>query len=92
MPGARSSTPPTSPAWSPCSSASCAARLLVVDGAMWQRSLFSHLTIDRELPALCRWPVERILVTQIGRTPPPHEALERAVRSLCPKAGRRGTG
>lgn len=62
------------------------ARLLVVDGAIWQRSLFSHLTIDRELPALCRWPVERILVTQIGRTAPPHEALERAVRSLCPKA------
>jgi hypothetical protein len=53
---------------------------------MWQRSLFSHLTIDRELPALCRWPVERILVTQIGRTAPPHEALERAVRSLRPKA------
>jgi phosphoribosyl 1,2-cyclic phosphodiesterase len=62
------------------------ARLLAVDGAMWQRSLFSHLTIDRELPALCRWPVERILLTQIGRSAPSHEALERAVRTLCPKA------
>ena len=35
--------------------------------SMWQRQLFAHLTIDRELPGLCRWPVERILLTQIGR-------------------------
>jgi hypothetical protein len=62
------------------------AELLVVDGAMWRRSLFSHLTIDRELPTLCRWPVERILLTQIGRTAPPHEELKRAVSDLCPKA------
>jgi ribonuclease BN (tRNA processing enzyme) len=62
------------------------AQLLVVDGAMWRRALFSHLTIDRELPTLCRWPVERILLTQIGRTAPPHQELERAVRELCPKA------
>jgi phosphoribosyl 1,2-cyclic phosphodiesterase len=62
------------------------AHLLVIDGAMWRRTLYSHLTIDRELPALCRWPVERILLTQIGRTAPPHERLERAVADLCPKA------
>jgi ribonuclease BN (tRNA processing enzyme) len=62
------------------------ADLLVIDGAMWRRTLFSHLTIDRELPALCGWPVARILLTQIGRTAPPHEQLERAVRAICPKA------
>jgi Beta-lactamase superfamily domain len=62
------------------------AQLLVIDGAMWQRQLFAHLTIDRELPGLCRWPVERILLTQIGRTAPPHEQLERAVRVLFAKA------
>ena len=62
------------------------AQLLVIDGAMWRRRLFSHLTIDRELPALCRWPVERILLTQIGRTAPPHEQFARAVAELCPKA------
>jgi phosphoribosyl 1,2-cyclic phosphodiesterase len=62
------------------------ARLLVIDGAMWRRSLFSHLTIDRELPRLCRWPVERILLTQIGRTAPPHDAFARAVAELCPRA------
>jgi ribonuclease BN (tRNA processing enzyme) len=62
------------------------AQLLVIDGAMWRRRLFSHLTIDRELPALCRWQVDRILVTQIGRTAPPHERFARAVGELCPKA------
>jgi phosphoribosyl 1,2-cyclic phosphate phosphodiesterase len=62
------------------------AGLLAIDGAMWRRTLFSHLTIDRELPTLCRWPVEQILLTQIGRTAPPHEELERAVSDLCPKA------
>jgi ribonuclease BN (tRNA processing enzyme) len=62
------------------------AQLLVIDGAMWRRTLFSHLTIDRELPALCAWRVNRIVLTQIGRTAPPHEELERAVHALCPKA------
>jgi phosphoribosyl 1,2-cyclic phosphate phosphodiesterase len=62
------------------------AELLVIDGAMWRKTLFSHLTIDRELPALCGWPVDRILLTQIGRTAPPHEQLECAVHALCPKA------
>jgi Beta-lactamase superfamily domain len=60
--------------------------LLVIDGAMWGRTLFAHLTIDRELPRLCRWRVGRILLTQIGRTAPPHEQLERAVAELCPRA------
>jgi phosphoribosyl 1,2-cyclic phosphodiesterase len=62
------------------------ADILVVDGAMWRRSLFAHLTIDRELPTLCAWPVRRILLTQIGRSAPPHEALQRQVRALCPRA------
>jgi phosphoribosyl 1,2-cyclic phosphodiesterase len=62
------------------------ADLLVIDGAMWRRTLFSHLTIDRELPSLCRWPIGRILLTQIGRSAPPHRELERAVRAICTKA------
>ena len=62
------------------------ASLLVIDGAMWRRQLFSHLTIDRELPRLCNWQVERIVLTQIGRTAPAHERLERAARRLCPHA------
>jgi ribonuclease BN (tRNA processing enzyme) len=60
--------------------------LLVVDGAMWGRTLFSHLTIDRQLPTLCGWPVGRILLTQIGRSAPPHEVLADEVAKLCPRA------
>lgn len=59
--------------------------LLILDGAMWHRTLFSHLRINRVLPVVCRWPVPRILLTQIGRAPP-HEQLEQAVSELCPKA------
>jgi phosphoribosyl 1,2-cyclic phosphodiesterase len=62
------------------------ADALVIDGAMWRRPLFSHLTIDRELPALCEWRVKRILLTQIGKTAPPHSRLGREVASLCPRA------
>jgi hypothetical protein len=62
------------------------AELLVIDGAMWRRQLFSHLTIDRELPRLCRWRVGRIVLTQIGRTAPRHERLAREVARLCPRA------
>jgi phosphoribosyl 1,2-cyclic phosphodiesterase len=62
------------------------ADILVIDGAMWRRRLFAHLTIDRALPELCRWPSKRILLTQIGRTAPPHEQLEHAVAQLCPRA------
>jgi hypothetical protein len=42
--------------------------------------------IDRELPRLCDWQVERIVLTQIGRTAPAHDRLERATRGLCPRA------
>jgi glyoxylase-like metal-dependent hydrolase (beta-lactamase superfamily II) len=63
------------------------AALLVLDGAMWGRSLYTHLRIDRELPEVCRWPVARIVLTQIGRSAPPHERLTREVASLCARAG-----
>jgi phosphoribosyl 1,2-cyclic phosphodiesterase len=62
------------------------ADLLVIDGAMWKRQLFSHLTIDTALPALCRWHVGRIVLTQIGRSAPPHDELAREVRALCARA------
>jgi phosphoribosyl 1,2-cyclic phosphodiesterase len=60
--------------------------LLVIDGAMWRRRPFSHLTIDAELPSMCGWRVDRVLLTQIGKSVPPHERLEREVAKLCPKA------
>jgi phosphoribosyl 1,2-cyclic phosphodiesterase len=62
------------------------ATVLVVDGATWHRTIFSHLRIDRDLPHLCRWSVEQIFLTQIGRSAPPHPQLEREVSRLCPRA------
>jgi phosphoribosyl 1,2-cyclic phosphodiesterase len=67
--------------------AACAgATALIIDGAMWGRRLFSHLTIDAELERLCAWPPRQILLTQIGRTAPRHERLEREVARRCPRA------
>lgn len=62
------------------------AAVLVIDGAMYQRSIFSHLRIDEDLPTICRWGAERILLTQVGRTAPPHEELRRVVADLCERA------
>jgi phosphoribosyl 1,2-cyclic phosphate phosphodiesterase len=62
------------------------ATVLILDGAMWRKRLFSHLTIDEALPTACSWAVESIILTQIGRTAPPHPQLQRAVAALCPKA------
>jgi phosphoribosyl 1,2-cyclic phosphodiesterase len=62
------------------------ASLLVLDGAMWRRTLFSHLRVDEALPIVCEWDVGRIVLTQIGRTAPPHERFEREVEALCPSA------
>lgn len=60
--------------------------LLVIDGATYRRRIFSHLRIDADLPRLCDWPVDRILLTQIGRSVPPHERLEEIATELCPQA------
>lgn len=62
------------------------ADLLVIDGAMYQRSIFSHLRVDRDLPVVCGWEVGRILLTQIGRTAPPHEPFTDIVATLCERA------
>jgi len=62
------------------------ATVLAADGATWHRRIFTHLRIDEDLPELCRWEIEQILLTQIGRSAPPHQTLLRAVTSLCPRA------
>jgi phosphoribosyl 1,2-cyclic phosphodiesterase len=62
------------------------ADLLVIDGATYRRRIFTHLRIDEDLPEICRWPVGRILLTQIGRSAPPHEQLEEVVADLCERA------
>jgi hypothetical protein len=53
---------------------------------MWHRRLFSHLTIDEALPIVCSWPVGSIILTQIGRSAPPHAQLQREVAVLCSRA------
>lgn len=62
------------------------ADLLVLDGAMYGRSIFSHLRIDEVVPVVCGWDVGRILLTQIGRTAPEHDELERVVADMCARA------
>ncbi len=62
------------------------AGLLVLDGATYHRSIFSHLRIDEHVPQVCRWPVDRILLTQIGRSAPPHDELALVVSELCERA------
>jgi phosphoribosyl 1,2-cyclic phosphodiesterase len=62
------------------------ATVLVADGATWRRTIFTHLRIDRDVPTMCKWDVERILLTQIGRSAPPHAVLARAVTHLCARA------
>jgi phosphoribosyl 1,2-cyclic phosphodiesterase len=65
---------------------SAGAAVLVLDGAMWHRRLFSHLTIDEALPIACSWPVGSIVLTQIGRSAPPHSQLQREASALCSRA------
>jgi phosphoribosyl 1,2-cyclic phosphate phosphodiesterase len=62
------------------------AAVLVADGATWRRRIFTHLRIDEDVPKLCRWEVGQILLTQIGRSAPPHGELGRAVARFCPRA------
>jgi phosphoribosyl 1,2-cyclic phosphodiesterase len=62
------------------------ADVLVIDGAMWSRALFSHLTIQRALPVLARWRVKRLIFTQLGRSTPDHAELDRWLRRQCPHA------
>lgn len=60
--------------------------LLIIDGAMWKKKIFTHLTIDKYLPKICRWKVKQIFLTQIGKSAPPYEQLAEGVHALCPKA------
>lgn len=62
------------------------AAVLVLDAATYRRRVFSHLRIDEDLPIACRWRIERILLTQMGRSVPPHEELEQVVSRLCERA------
>lgn len=60
--------------------------LLIIDGAMWKKKIFSHIRIDQEIKQMCTWNVEKIFLTHIGKTAPPHEILQKKLQALCAKA------
>lgn len=61
--------------------------LLVLDGATWTRRIFTHLEIQSTAPIVQRWPVRRVLFTQLGRSTPPHAELDRWLRRFDPRFG-----
>jgi phosphoribosyl 1,2-cyclic phosphodiesterase len=62
------------------------ADVLVIDGATNKRRIFSHLRIDEDLPEVCRWSVDQIFITQIGKSVPAHDDLVQLMPQLCPRA------
>jgi phosphoribosyl 1,2-cyclic phosphodiesterase len=64
-----------------------AADLLVLDGAMWRRTIFTHLEITRAAPIVARWPVRRVLFTQLGRSTPAHGELDAWLRAFDARFG-----
>lgn len=61
--------------------------LLVLDGAMWRRRIYTHLEIRSTVPMLARWPVRRVLFTQLGKSTPTHARLDAWLRAADPRFG-----
>jgi len=61
--------------------------LLVLDGAMWQRTIFTHLEIQAAAPIVATWPVRRVLFTQLGRSTPDHAVLDAWLHAFDPRFG-----
>lgn len=62
------------------------ADFLIIDGSTWKRKIFTHLRIDKDLPRICKWNAKKIILTQIGKSVPPHSELKKIVTDICPKA------
>lgn len=62
------------------------AETLVIDGAMWNAKMPSHLDIKVILPILCKWKNKQVIFTQIGKTAPNQNILKREIKKMCPKA------
>lgn len=61
--------------------------LLVLDGAMWRRQLYTHLEIAATVRVVKHWSARRILFTQLGRSTPDHAILDRWLRDIDPRIG-----
>lgn len=59
---------------------------LVIDGAMWGKRMVAHLDIKRILPKICGWSAKKIIFTQIGKTCPKHEILQKEIQKICSRA------
>ena len=60
--------------------------LLVLDGAMWDKKLISHLDIKEITPKAKKWEIKKLIFTQIGKTAPPYEILKKELRKIWPYA------
>ena len=60
--------------------------IIILDGAMWGRPMFSHLDMKLITPEAKDWKVGRLIFTQIGKTAPPHEKLKSELKNLWPRA------
>jgi len=61
--------------------------LLILDGATWRRRIFTHLEIASAARVVTRWPVGRVLFTQLGRSTPEHGELDRWLRACDARLG-----
>jgi ribonuclease BN (tRNA processing enzyme) len=59
--------------------------LLVLDGAMWHRRIFTHLEVLATMPIVAQWPVGRVLLTQLGRSTPTHDRIDRWLHAIDPR-------
>ncbi|MBI4155526.1 hypothetical protein HY498_05585 [Candidatus Woesearchaeota archaeon] len=62
------------------------SKILIIDGAMWEKKLIAHLDIKEVLPKICNWNVKKIIFTQIGKTAPKYESLRKEIKKICSKA------
>jgi len=62
------------------------SKILIIDGAMWGKKLIAHLDIKEVLPRVCKWKVNKIIFTQIGKTAPKYEILRKEIKKIYSKA------
>lgn len=60
--------------------------ILIIDGATWKRTIFTHLRVDKDLFEICKLKVGEVILTQIGKSAPSYEEFAQEVKRICPKA------